>query len=380
MTRHQHLILNQQPLAFGSLTNWLQLVSRHGGVDRNYIPRALFVTLSSALSSPLRIYEQARFKRQIEEQAITDAPIFIIGHWRSGTTYLHHLMSLDTNFSYISTLQAWAPELVLSSRRLIAPILEWMTPNTRPMDNVKLALDYPQEEEFCLANISPFSFYHGWYFPRHMSEYFNQFALFDAVSPDTLNAWKYDYIKVIKIATLRANGQRLLIKNPVNTGRIRILLELFPNAKFIHIYRNPYLVYFSTQRLYQKLLPVVTLQNFDEDVIEQNILSFYQKIMEKFFIEKHLIPPDNLIEIRYEDLENDPIQELHRIYSQLDLAGFEHIQDIFNTYIQSQCSYQRNSYTTQDHEMMQKIYHHWRFTIDKWHYSEPTPSPCESII
>ncbi|MGP1371179.1 MAG: sulfotransferase family protein [Almyronema sp.] len=377
--KHQHLILNQQPLAFGSFSNWVRLLWQNDGVDLKYVPRALFVTLSSLLSSPLRLYEQAKVGHLMADQSIEKPPVFIIGHWRSGTTYLHNLMSLDSQFSYLSTLQAWAPELCLTNRWLIAPILEWMTPKTRPMDNVSLALDYPQEEEFCLANLSPFSFYHGWYFPRAMRDYFEQFVLFNEISPAVFSQWKQAYLKTLKLASLNTQGRRLLIKNPANTGRIKALLELFPDAKFIHIYRNPYTVYFSTRRLYQKLLPVIALQDFSEQAIEENIFAFYQKIMDKFFLEKHLIPPDNLIEMRYEDLEVQPLHQLQRIYQQFGLPDFEPMTEKFESYIASQGSYQRNRYTLEDSEIIRKIYQHWQFTIDQWQYPEPVLSPCESI-
>lgn len=372
MNRYQHLILNQQPLAFGSFTNLMWLLLKNGGVDLKYIPRASFVTLASFLSSPLRLYERARLGQLIDRQRIEVAPVFIIGHWRSGTTYLHNLMSLDANFAYVSTLQAWAPELCFSSKGLVTPILERMTPKTRPMDNVKLSLDYPQEEEFSLANISPCSFYHGWYFPQYMKEYFDKFVIFKNISPAIFETWKQAYMKIMKIANLNAENRRLLIKNPTNTGRVKILLDLFPDAKFIHIYRNPYMVYFSTKSLYNKLLPVITLQDFNEEEVDENILFFYKEMMSKFFSEKDLIPPNNLVEVKYEDLEIKPIQELERIYNQLNLTGFDQLKETFNNYVASQRNYKRNTYKLQDSAVMQNIYHHWKFTIEKWQYCEPT--------
>ena len=42
-----------------------------------------------------------------------------------------------------------------------------------------------------------------------------------------------------------AQNSRLLIKSPVHTGRVKLLLDLFPNAQFIYIHRNPYQVFKS---------------------------------------------------------------------------------------------------------------------------------------
>ena len=53
---------------------------------------------------------------------------------------------------------------------------------------------------------------------------------------------------------LQHPGQRLLIKNPVYTARVGLLRVLFPNAKFVHIYRNPYIVFQSMKNFYHTLL------------------------------------------------------------------------------------------------------------------------------
>jgi hypothetical protein len=238
------------------------------------------------------------------------------------------------------------------------------------MDNMALSVDGPQEEEFAVANMSPYSFYHQWIFPRKARYYFERYVLFDRVPPASLNGWKHVYIDILRRITLSAGGRRIVTKNPTNTGRVDMLLKLFPDAKFIHIYRNPYVVFLSTRHLYRKMLPRLQVQAVTQEEIESNIFFFYEQLMRKFFADKSLIPADNLVEVRFEDLEANPLDELRRIYESLSLPGFEIAEPAFHAYIASQADYRRNPYNL-DSETIQKVKKHWQFTIDMWGYDPP---------
>jgi omega-hydroxy-beta-dihydromenaquinone-9 sulfotransferase len=352
-----------QPLAGCSFRTFLKLLLENRGVDFKYLLRALLIFCISAVTGLARTLERARFRKKLETLQIQEDPIFIIGHWRSGTTLLHTLMSQDPQFGYISNYQACVPELSLADR----PFARWFVakslPRTRPMDSMALSLESPQEEEYALANLGLHSFYHGWSFPRGMKEYFEKVILFKGIVPFRVERWKKVYLKLIKIATYGNGGKRLVLKNPSNTARIKVLLELFPNAKFIHIYRNPYIVYLSTQNLYRKLLPFHTFQSFDWKEIDENILLLYEQLMQKFLEDKSLIPAQNLVEMRYEDLEADPMEEIERIYEKFGLPFNE-------AYVSSQTSYRKNQYHF-DAAVIEQVSSRWQFAIDHWKYQVP---------
>ena len=165
-------------------------------------------------------------------------------------------------------------------------------------------------------------------------------------------------------------GKRLVLKNPVNTARIKFLLDLYPNAKFIHIYRNPYEVYASTRHFYKTTVEAFMLQRISNEEIEDNILEIYSKMMNSYFIESKLIPNDNLVELKFEDLEEDPLFQLQRIYNKLDLKGYEQVESNFLTYLQSIRSYKKNKFNYSK-ELIDKVNKHWGFTIEKWDYEVP---------
>ena len=112
------------------------------------------------------------------------------------------------------------------------------------------------------------------------------------------------------------------------------------------------------------------LQDFDQAEVEANILSNYKTLMEKFFEERTLIPPNNLIEIRYEDFEVDQLNTLEKIYNTLELDGFDQAKKLLNAHIEANANYKKNVYNL-DPDTIERVHSAWQFTIDKWGYEAP---------
>jgi hypothetical protein len=361
---------NSEILVFGfaSLKTLIRAMLANG-VDRQYLPKALGILWTSFSTFYFRVWEHIKYNKKIEQTEIKEPPIFILGHWRSGTTYLHNLMTQDPHLGYLTTWQAFAPEAGLVTEISLKSLIAKKIPETRPMDNMKLSLDYPQEEEFALQNLSCHSFYPHM-FPRNVITSFHKYVLFQGISEKAKTRWKNVYLKILKKATFHMKGKRLLLKNPPNTARIKVLLEIFPQAKFIHVYRNPYLVYASRKHEYKKALQQWGLQKVNDKQMEVDFLYMYQQMMEQFFSEKNYLPQENFIEIKFEDLEANPMKEIKRIYTKLNLPGLTEAEADFQAYIASQKHYRKNKYLLTQ-EMIETVNQHWQFAIDKWQYSVP---------
>jgi len=361
-----------QPLALGSFKNWIRLLRENKHIDARYFGRVIYVSLVSLLFGPVRMYQRLRYHRTFENVKIKRDPIFILGHWRSGTTHLHNLLCQDRRFGYVSALQVLAPDLFYVAGESFKKLLRLGTPENRLIDNMPWSIDSPQEEEMELGNVSPYSLNHLWSFPQNARQYFDHYAIFKDVSSEVVEAWKENYIQVIKMATFNMQGRRLVIKNPPNTGRIPVLLELFPNAKFIFLHRNPYEVFLSTRNLYKKLLPYSQLQEISEDEIDDNILVFYKKLMQHYLNDRSLIPPKNLIEINYKELDANPMFIMWRIYRRLNFWPFVRARGRFRRYLISQENYQKNSFQISLADV-ENVNLHWEFAFREWGYfMQPT--------
>ncbi|MGC9308500.1 MAG: sulfotransferase family protein, partial [Thermoplasmatota archaeon] len=236
------------PLAGSTFTNLLRLlVQNRFRVDAVGMPRVLYSLLMSFLLGPLNLLEKLRYDDAIRGMRLEEPPVFIVGHWRSGTTFLHNILSQDSQFAFPTTFQTVTPGLFLRFEKLVKPIVAASLPEKRPEDNVDLGPDLPQEEEYAMGNLSPYAFYNGWCFPRNMS-FYHRYVCMDDVPPGQVTEWKQMYHYFLQKVALAGGGRRLVVKNPANTARVKLLLEMYPEAKFVHIYRNPYHVYLSMKR------------------------------------------------------------------------------------------------------------------------------------
>ncbi len=365
---NDYFILTQQPLAGSSFNNLLRVFFENKfNIDLPFLPRALYVSLMSFSLSPLRLYEKYKFQKKIDKVQPAN-PLFIVGHWRSGTTFLHYLMGQDKSFSYVSTLETMTPHHFLAFEAFVKKIIEQDLPEKRPMDNLEMETNLPYEEEYAVANLCPYSFYHGWYFPKNLYSYFKKYVLFANINKEIIDRWKKNYLFLIKKISYKYNSQRILLKSLVNTARIKLLLEIFPDAQFIHLSRHPLKIYLSTWKLYKKILPIFSFQKIDTNQLDHYILEIYKDLYTQYFKEKHLIPKDNLIELQYETFVQDPVSTLQTIYSDFNLTGYKKTHPLFIKYLEKHHNYQSNSYSYDD-ELKEKIYKHWYFAFKKFGYS-----------
>jgi len=378
MAQQKRARLFEHPFIFGSFFSWLKVLWENKGIERKFIPRVLFVTFVSFISSPLRIYESLRFGRAVKKTAVHPSPIFIIGHWRSGTTHLHNILVRDKNLGCVSMWQAFAPGLSLIDERLLKnpfnKIAKKMHP-TREIDNIPLSMDNPEEEDLAIANMSPYSYLHMYSFPRKATYFFERYVTYFNDLPESIKSkWKEIYLTILRKATLKARGKQLVIKNCADSARIKALLELFPDAKFIHIYRNPYNIFRSTQHLYRVVMERTQLQEVGQGEHENWVLRFYAQLMQKLLADKSLIPAGNLVEVKYEDLDKEPLAQLRKIYETLSLPGFTEAEPAFRAYLDSISGYQKLSHKQLDDSAITKINRDWQFAFDALGYKRIEPA------
>ena len=96
-----------------TLGEWLRMLRENGfSVDARFWPRAILTTLSSASNSVIARIEDWRYARSVQNTRIAP-PLFILGTWRSGTTHLHNLLSLDKRFAFPNLYQVTYPRTFL---------------------------------------------------------------------------------------------------------------------------------------------------------------------------------------------------------------------------------------------------------------------------
>ena len=338
-------------------------------IQRKFYLKIFLTSIVVIISALFQWYEKFIFDFRCRKFRLKSDPIFIIGHWRTGTTFLHNILSKDPQMGYVTTYQTVFPNNLLS-KFLFRNIMRALIPEKRPGDNVRLNVAYPQEEEFALTNINPWNYYQFMYFPEDYEEYYKKYIRFENASDKFLHKWKKDYQCMVQKAMINSGGDIPLLKNPCNTGRIKIMLDMYPTAKFIFIIRNPVLVFLSSKKFFKELLPTLWFHTMEESELEEMIFSTYVKLIHDYQEIKALIPDENLIEIKFDDYEKEPLTFIENLYQQFNLLGFNEAKTAFTEYINSLSGYRKNKYVI-SRELLDRIKDRWGFSMDMWDYGIP---------
>lgn len=331
-----------------------------------YIPIKWYYNFKSRSNDRYHQIEQEKYGDRIDSTEIPLDPIFILGHWRSGTTMLHNTICQDEQFAFPNLLEAYNPHTFLYLEDRIHHKLQTMEDKKRPMDNVQVNYDSPAEDEFALALLSLCSPLLGWTFPRQR-DYYDRYLFLDNISDDELKRWYWGVEHFVKKLTFKY-GKRLVLKSPQHTARIKHILKLFPNAKFIHFRRNPYKVFQSTMGLHEKTIKAMALQPNGVLDVETYVINTYRDMYSRMFNEQSLIPKQNYCELNFENFVTDPVQGLQAIYQSLEFELSEEFLIKIKNKQSAEKKYARNTYPPLAEETKQRINREWEEFFYTWNY------------
>lgn len=303
------------------------------------------IIVAVVLLAPVRVYQSARYGRAIDRTRLRQDPVFIIGHWRSGTTYFHQLMSQDAQFGTIKYFQAQFPHIAVLIAKPGSLLFKYFSRLSlkRPQDNVIMSNATSSEEEFAIVKIDPVSFIAAWAFTGHWKDQFRRFVLMEGLSENEYLRWQNAYRRVMKTISYLNPGKPLLLKSPYNTGRIRHILRLFPDAKFVYLHRNKAEVIRSTIHMHRTFADFAIVGCEDEELVA-NVLGSYSDLEEAYLRDRSSIPKGRIVEIAYENFIADPVESLAAIYRDLSLPAFESARPALQSYVEAQRSYRVNEY------------------------------------
>lgn len=256
------------------------------------------------------------------------APVFMVGHARSGTTYLHRLLAADPQFSYVLLWEMFFPSLLEKKalravlrvdarlggriRRRILAAEERQVGEFRGMHDT--GLFSPEEDDFLLATSCGSGFWIA-LFP-----YMRQFDFYHV---DRWPARKRKRVMsfyrecVRRQLALNSGAVTHLSKNPTFCGRIDALLETFPDARFIVQVRNPHQTIPSLLRLLQVGWES---RGADPERVKDSLRLLAEQSFHSYeypleVLESHPDVPSLVVE--YRDLVGDPQATLAKVYDEL---------------------------------------------------------------
>lgn len=327
---------------------------------------AVLLTMFTPANSLLGLVQSLRYGRRIDETDIESPPVFIVGHWRSGTTLLHELMFLDDRFGTPNTYQCCAPHHFLVSEWFLPKLTSFLMPKNRPMDNMAAGWDRPQEDEFALLTMAAPTPYLRMAFPNDPPP-FMEFLDMQNVAPADLEKFERTMLKFVRMVTLKT-GKRVLLKSPPHTGRIEVLAKLFPGAQFVHITRNPYAIYPSTLKLWYALDEAQGFYPPKDEGRPEYVFAAFERMYRGFEDQRTRLDPQQIIDVRYEDLVRDPVGQVERVYQSLRLGDFETVKPKIAEYAAQQKDYKTNVHQM-DADLKAEIRRRWSGYIEKYGYA-----------
>ncbi len=132
-----------------------------------------------------------------------------------------------------------------------------------------------------------------------------------------------------------------------------VLNEIFPKARYIHIMRHPHKVVPSTIRMWD----IVGKQNaMNRKWVKPNIQdtsSLLFKMLKKIDEDVMNLPKERFCELKFEDLEKNPIEEIKNIYKQLNVEFSVGFEKQISEFLISVKEYQKNKYTMPESDKLE---------------------------
>jgi omega-hydroxy-beta-dihydromenaquinone-9 sulfotransferase len=284
----------------------------------------------------------------------------------AGPRNLHNLLAQDERFAFPNTFQAFYPHTFLTTERTHCRLMAAMMPEKRPQDNVRMGVNQPQEDEFAQCSLTGYSFTMAWAFPR--TARYDRFLTFRDASATEVRRWQealYGFVQKLSFKYARP----IVLKSPAHMARIRMLLQIFPDARFVHIHRHPYAVYQSSLHTAQKVQKWWALQSYERPDFEEFNLQQYLEMCNAYFEQRSLIDPLRFHELSFEDLEKQPLDEMRRLYERLALPDFETVRPRLQQYLDSIAGYRKNVLAELPVPIRDRLIRECRHCYDAWGYS-----------
>lgn len=314
------------------------------------------------LLEPFRWLEMVVFNSRINKHELSEDPIFVLGHWRSGTSHLQSLLRLDPKTTSIGIYSSIFSGSFLLTSSIIKPMAQGIAQLfglKYILQRTPLDMDYPADLDTGLCFLpNPYSYTWGYIFPKNFRIHMENSVFND--DPVLTSKWLDDYDYLIKKISYISKGKRVIVKSPGDTGRIKFLKERYPNARFVYIHRDHHEVYHSNVFLWNMIRKNFCLQRLSDIQIHQEIVETYRDLMNRYINQRDILDEKQLVEVSFKKLRTEPVKVIEKIYSVLEL-GRVPIEEIEPHIVKNE-SYKSNTYHTPK-ELADELDQEWDFLL-----------------
>jgi hypothetical protein len=345
-----------------SLDAWRRLKSSINGPNQAGWRVDLSYSLHGLLHSSLAKLQNASYADSLKS-ASPSPPLFLLGFWRSGTTLLHEFFCCDSQFGFPSTYACLNPSHFLLTEQWASARQSAAT--KRPMDNMSFSWTSPQEDEFALLALGAPSPYEALIAPSLMRQPRYLVDLNGRTSEEQ-TCWVTALQSFLALLTVQQR-KPMALKSPPHGFKLSLLLQLFPDARFLLIERNPYEVFASNVKLWRTLLDLYAVEPWSVEDIESFVLEAYGNHEEAISRGARLASSGQFSRVRYEDFVRDPAGEMRRLYNDFNLTWSDALQTAVEKHVQDTAGHARNRFVLSP-QQRERIDQYWGVHINEKGY------------
>ncbi len=353
------------PLAF-----LVKMAIQNGGVSLGRIHVFILYLFRYSILEPFRLLEVFIYDRKISRHELAQPPVFILGHWRSGTSHLQNLLYQDPGNTSTTIYTGLFSDNYYLTRPWLKKVLNALCKLFKAQYSIQrtdMDLDIPAELDTGLCSAcSAYSYTWGHLFPKYFEKWMKERVLLEDEAAAA--GWITEYDFHIRKLSYWSKNKRLIVKSPGDTARLKHLIKKYPGALFIYIHREPFEVFHSNQYLWSVIQKQNSLQKITQERINSLIISTYELLLRNYLHQRDLLPASQRIEVRFSDLRDEPMREVRKIYLALGLGKLPEAE--MAAFIGANKNYKASSYTTPP-ELEKEISVKWDFAFKEWSYKKP---------
>lgn len=277
-------------------------------------------------------------------------PVIILGLPRSGTSFLFNLLSQDPNHRFLRNWETTVSQVPPQGsypysrdpRRRMGRYLMWFQNYLVPQlkDIHEFHLDGPEEctpllmQGFAtqaLAGMFDVPAYSRW---------------LDSVSGEDTY---HHHRRILQTLQWKYPGPRWVLKSPDHLAAIDAIVKTYPDACLVHLHRDPLQSVASWASL-NAAFRGITTQSIEPDRLGAQVLDRLATDMDRYLEQRQHHEPDRFLDVRYDDLVNDPIEVVERIYRHFELDFASDTQETLRLFLdRDRAKARRHRYTAQDY-------------------------------
>ena len=296
-----------------------------------------------------QLKNRLKVRRDLEQLHLNNSfsepsdPVFVIGLPRSGTTFLFNLLSLDVAHRSPLYWEIMSPLPITKNEKeeykrerkinRELKLAKTLIPKLRAMHTIRA--NTPEEcEQIATMNVRSFVYMCMADVPEYID--YLKYCSFDSVF-----MWHKRFFQALE---LNGKPKRWLLKDPSHIGHLPEILKTYPNAKFIHIHRDPTDSVGSFCSLTKNVRSAFSRKVNTND-IGKTVIDFWNHNLNKGIEDRRQLSSNQIIDINYHDFIQSPLNQIKNVYLQL---GFDMTIETENN-IESYLS-QNQGNTKSDHQ------------------------------